>query len=477
MLTISTIPEALIELENQTGRVWTDSELFDVATKCNIELHAAPPITAQTSLQEFVDGQGLVEKMRMPAGHAALAVLFPWQVGQLWLSHETVTSHPSDHDKHTGKYKVFTEPVKVTREQVRIKSATLKKILQIWKSAQTDKELRHRYPEWMFTQESTKTLAKDFIQQKNTAKTTMKTITLATGTTHVPFNEVAHLIAYAIHPDIDDEDDNPSSYHFALIGLETELKRAAKFGQLPVKNKLTLGAHELPIGDALNHVLVTVNDLRSFVADRGIQVAVEATQSKSIEDMNLLNSEFEQKTKEVSDATPPKLGELYLLMDVSIWMAKQEKWDTDKRESFLKELMLAANEGKLIVRNPETGISRIPKNVLSFDEYTKPEHINEWLDKDGSHLRWKTEALETRAIDKASITKPLQRTAAQDKAISMEIEKMGMNPKELPKNIAGKPGVKAEIRKALSSNSLFVGATVFDKAWVRMSDAGDIALK
>ena len=111
----------------------------------------------------------------------------------------------------------------------------------------------------------------------------MKTITLAAGTTHVPFNEVAHLIAYAIHPDIDDEDDNPSSYHFALIGLETELKRAAKLGQLPVKNKLTLGAHELPISNALNHVLVTVDDLRAFVADRGIKVAVEATEPQATE--------------------------------------------------------------------------------------------------------------------------------------------------------------------------------------------------
>lgn len=109
----------------------------------------------------------------------------------------------------------------------------------------------------------------------------MKTITLATGTTHVPFNEVAHLIAFAIHPEIDDVGDNSISYHFALNGLETELKNAAKFGQLPVKNKLTLGAHELPIGDALNHVLVTVDDLRAFVADKYIKVVVEATEPQA----------------------------------------------------------------------------------------------------------------------------------------------------------------------------------------------------
>jgi hypothetical protein len=59
MLTISTIAEALAELGKQTGRAWTDSELFDVATNRGVELHAAPPITAQTTIQKFVAGVGM----------------------------------------------------------------------------------------------------------------------------------------------------------------------------------------------------------------------------------------------------------------------------------------------------------------------------------------------------------------------------------------------------------------------------------
>lgn len=136
MLTISTIPEALAELAEQTGRAWTDSELFDVAARHGIELHAAPPITAQTTIQKFIAGVGMVEKFRSGPGHSRLAVLFPWQVGQLWLSGETMATQTEKHDEVEGEYQWFTEPVRVTREQIRIKAATLNKILTVWSNAQ-----------------------------------------------------------------------------------------------------------------------------------------------------------------------------------------------------------------------------------------------------------------------------------------------------------------------------------------------------
>lgn len=104
MLTISTLPEALAELAKQTGRAWTDSELLDLAANRGIELHAAPPITAQTTIQKFVIGEGLVEKFRSGPGHSRLAVLFSWQVGQLWLSGETMARHTEKHDEIEGEY-------------------------------------------------------------------------------------------------------------------------------------------------------------------------------------------------------------------------------------------------------------------------------------------------------------------------------------------------------------------------------------
>lgn len=164
MLTISTIPEALSELDKRTGRVWTDSELFDVATTHSLQLHAAAPITARTTIQTFVDGVGLVEKFRSSPGHDVLAALLPWQVGQLWISGETATSQTSNYDEIEGEYRWFTEPVPVTREQVRIRAATLQKILKIWETAQSGPWIRdekqaggwrrHWGPNWLFPKTS-----------------------------------------------------------------------------------------------------------------------------------------------------------------------------------------------------------------------------------------------------------------------------------------------------------------------------------
>lgn len=71
--------------------------------------------------------------------------------------------------------------------------------------------------------------------------------------------------------------------------------------------------------------------------------------------------------------------------------------------------------------------------------------------------------------------KPLQRRAAQDAAILAAIKAVDLDHMALPKNPAGKPGVKAAIRDAVKNNPLFTGGTVFDKAWERLHKQGDIA--
>ena len=73
--------------------------------------------------------------------------------------------------------------------------------------------------------------------------------------------------------------------------------------------------------------------------------------------------------------------------------------------------------------------------------------------------------------------RPMQRSAAQDVVILAAIRSAGHNPQMLPVNESGKPGVKATIRTALGGEALFVGATVFEKAWDRLRRQGDIANK
>ncbi len=162
MLSISTIPEALAELEKQTGRVWTDSEFFDVATARSVVLHAASPLTARVIIEKWVDDHEgkLVKCPTKPAPSTLLAVLFPGQVGQLWISGETTTNHPANTYEVEDEVRIFTEPVHVTRQQVRVKADSLKKIVDAWRNAQAGRWIKdpkqpggmkwQRGPDWMF---------------------------------------------------------------------------------------------------------------------------------------------------------------------------------------------------------------------------------------------------------------------------------------------------------------------------------------
>lgn len=73
--------------------------------------------------------------------------------------------------------------------------------------------------------------------------------------------------------------------------------------------------------------------------------------------------------------------------------------------------------------------------------------------------------------------RPMQRSAAQDAAILAAIRSAGHDPQSVPVNEPGKPGVKAAIREVLGRERLFVGTTVFDKAWERLRQQGEIADK
>jgi len=148
MLRISTITEALAELENETGRAWTESELFELTTQYGIELHAAAPAGAQKMRAKFIDGRmveivetvndfdWLLEPHVVTDSHSGLAALFPAQVNELRISGETITRHRSGHNEIEGETRLFAEPVRVTRESVRIKGESLRKILEEGKKMQ-----------------------------------------------------------------------------------------------------------------------------------------------------------------------------------------------------------------------------------------------------------------------------------------------------------------------------------------------------
>ena len=98
------------------------------------------------------------------------------------------------------------------------------------------------------------------------------------GQTHVQFGELAHLIADAIWPDAG-ADDSRMSYGLSRASLDGELVQAVKAGTLQVKDPLTFGPHTFPMGNALLSALVAVNDLREFVAGRGLTVETAKAQA------------------------------------------------------------------------------------------------------------------------------------------------------------------------------------------------------
>lgn len=76
--------------------------------------------------------------------------------------------------------------------------------------------------------------------------------------------------------------------------------------------------------------------------------------------------------------------------------------------------------------------------------------------------------------------KPRQRGAAQDAAVLDAICKAGHDPRALPVNRPGKPGVKAEIHAELLEINIALfprKSTVFNKTWERLRERGDIVDK
>lgn len=118
-----------------------------------------------------------------------------------------------------------------------------------------------------------------------------KAITLPAGITHVPFSDLAHLIAQALWPDTG-PDDYLLEYGGARVNLDGELLQAVRSGALPVKDPLTFGPHPFPHGAALKeHSVVTVDDLRAFADARGVSVIVEAQRQAAPESAPLLPKE------------------------------------------------------------------------------------------------------------------------------------------------------------------------------------------
>ncbi len=140
----------------------------------------------------------------------------------------------------------------------------------------------------------------------------MKTITLPAGTEAVRYDELAHLIALAMWPLKNDGSPGDGlNYGFASVTLERELAQAVEAKDIPLKDPLTLGPYiDHPGGTRLEDALVRVDDLRKYVADRGVVVVVNEidTPVQALEQVPIVEPYSVEKMPPVPPVEPASDG-------------------------------------------------------------------------------------------------------------------------------------------------------------------------
>lgn len=129
------MPEALQFLAQNTGTMWTDSQLLSFASKCHIDLYAAvPPWTPTTIIRYRPDG-GLFSRPHIEPGRHLLAVLSHGLVGAVWMAGKaTATGASYSPFPDFGDTICFAEPIQVVRNDVRLTNERLLRILREWES-------------------------------------------------------------------------------------------------------------------------------------------------------------------------------------------------------------------------------------------------------------------------------------------------------------------------------------------------------
>lgn len=134
-------------------------------------------------------------------------------------------------------------------------------------------------------------------------------------------------------------------------------------------------------------------------------------------------------------------------------------------KEFEQRLVDMVNDGRLMARST-SGLSRPEcKGIATTSTLVDIEEAKAQLASDG-----------TRFIDDADTSaaqpRPKKDQRHQEDEILRVIRDLKHDPKQLPKNQPGKPGVKADVRVQLAFST-----KVFDKAWERLRADGSIADK
>ena len=115
--------------------------------------------------------------------------------------------------------------------------------------------------------------------------------------------------------------------------------------------------------------------------------------------------------------------------------------------------------------------SGTPESTIKWDSQILVNDARAYL----ASIMIELQEIGSNALETTAERKPLTRTAAQDAAILNHLKTFNYDPLKLPKQEIGKRWVKSEVSKvALKDTAIFVSERVFNTAWQRLRDRGEL---
>lgn len=133
--------------------------------------------------------------------------------------------------------------------------------------------------------------------------------------------------------------------------------------------------------------------------------------------------------------------------------------------SIRDSIVRAFEAGKLPVHSYADETLRLPSDLLRLAlDLVRVDELNRWLASEGTSYRLSIGTVGVPAVA------PVSRARAQELAILTELRELGFDPLALPPTPPGKPSPAKQAAKSALSYS----DRVFEKAWQRLRDSGQI---
>lgn len=272
----------------------------------------------------------------------------------------------------------------------------------------------------------------------------------------VPFPLVPFLLAEAMY-------DDESTQAVAREEVRAELLKMVDSGTLVVRDPLSLEPLSPSLDDVAVYGVLTVDDLQRVLSSKGVSLNIrgvirisEHHRRISVEEaITLVVDAVDFENRVGKDG----LTELELLVS----RIGNEFAELCARTDIAPRLPSHPTE-EYSVDHPEAADFVI--TVDEFERYAAEYGIFVEL------IDWVPSA----QIE-GGVGVPKQRSQARMEAIVAQLRSMGYEPLALPRNSAGKRGVKAETKAALGNKGIWAGTTVFNRAWEHLMKNQTIAYR